>query len=224
MNKKFKNISLQVDSPVPLYFQIEKIIREKIYSGELKKGEKIPTELELEKIFCVSRTTLRRAISNLVRSGLIEIRRGDGSYVSSKSFGYTTSQIRSFSDEAVKQGFHPRTIIIDFKVIKPFKELLEFLEIGSEEKIIYIKRQRLLNNEPVGVDRIFIPLKFAPQLSRGNFKEEGEEQSLYNVLKTKFGINLKHGKEIIVAILVSNEDAALLDIKQSASFIYGINI
>ena len=127
----FKNIILQKNSPIPLYFQVEKIIREKIYSEELKVGDKIPTEIELGEIFNVSRTTLRQALSNLVKSGLLEIRRGDGTFVSSKSFEYPISKIRSFSDEAVKKGFHPKTIFLDLKKVKTPECLTEFLKKSS---------------------------------------------------------------------------------------------
>ena len=60
---------LDAQNPIPLYFQLKNIIENQIISGELKPGDKIPSENTLCEQYQVSRTTARQAITELVNSG-----------------------------------------------------------------------------------------------------------------------------------------------------------
>lgn len=207
---KFKGYVLEKKSPIPLYFQVEKIIHEKIHSGDLKPGDKLPTELEFIKKFQVSRPTIRQAIANLVRSGFLDIKKGYGTFIKSRGFEEPVLGIRSFSDEAIKQGFNPKTIILKFITLKPTDEIINTLKINKEDKIFEIKRLRLLDSEPVAIDTTYIPVKVAPDLSKKDFEEEGKEQSLYYILKFKYGLVLNSGEETVDATVVFKEEADLL--------------
>jgi GntR family transcriptional regulator len=68
-------------SPWPLYAQLESILAAEIASGTFPSGSQLPNEAELVERYGVSRTTIRQTIQNLVRRGLIEIRRGKGTFV-----------------------------------------------------------------------------------------------------------------------------------------------
>ena len=68
-------------SPVPLYYQLQEIIRSRIESGEWPQGQQVPPEAELCREFSVSRGTVRQALADLVREGLLHRRRGKGSFV-----------------------------------------------------------------------------------------------------------------------------------------------
>ena len=110
--KIFSKLEVKDDSPIPLYYQIEKFIRKLIKNKGLKPGDKIPTEYELMSIFGVSITTIRKTISNLLKDDLIEIKRSQGTFIKSKSFYEPIFGIISFTEEALKQGFKPSTKII----------------------------------------------------------------------------------------------------------------
>jgi DNA-binding GntR family transcriptional regulator len=66
---------------IPLYYQLENLLREKIVSGELEPGDKLPTELELIEQYGVSRITVRQALQALADEGLIERKQGRGTVV-----------------------------------------------------------------------------------------------------------------------------------------------
>ncbi len=72
----FKNIERK-----KLGDQVIHQLQEKISLGELKAGEKIPTETELMTLFGVGRSTVREAVRVLAKAGLLEVRQGDGTYV-----------------------------------------------------------------------------------------------------------------------------------------------
>ena len=73
----------------PRYLVIKQFIENKINSGLWKPGSRVPSEAELTLEFAVSRMTARRALSELDNDGLISRSAGKGSFVSSKSEGFT---------------------------------------------------------------------------------------------------------------------------------------
>ncbi|WP_258040952.1 GntR family transcriptional regulator, partial [Lysinibacillus sphaericus] len=72
---------LDKNSHIPIYIQIEEILKQRIYLEEYKIGENIPSERELSVQFDVSRMTVRQSITNLVNSGLLYREKGRGTYV-----------------------------------------------------------------------------------------------------------------------------------------------
>ena len=69
MGAAFTKEELNRDTPMPLYYQLRSLILKKIQNGDFAEGEAIPTEAELQETFGVSRSTIRQAISELVRDG-----------------------------------------------------------------------------------------------------------------------------------------------------------
>jgi len=202
------NLELDKNSPIPIYFQIENKIREKIDSGEYKEGYKLPSEQELVEKLNVSRPTIRHAMNNLVRDGLLKIKRGSGTFIKTKDFEEPVLGIRSYTREAMKKGYIPNTKILGFQIIEQDSELSKIFK--SEEKVVKIRRLRYLNDEPTAIDVTYIPIKFVPNISKQDFKESGENQSLYNLLKTKYHLILSHGEETIDATIVDNDESKLL--------------
>lgn len=73
----------QIDSnsPIPLYYQLKRLLEEKIHTGELKPGDRIPTEYELVQKYGISRTPVRQALAELARAGLLSRTPGRGTFV-----------------------------------------------------------------------------------------------------------------------------------------------
>ncbi|MFW5737109.1 MAG: FadR/GntR family transcriptional regulator [Halanaerobium sp.] len=99
-----------------VYEQIIEQIREMIYEGELKKGDKLPSERQLKKDLGVSRASIREAFSALEMIGLIESRPGEGTF------------IRKCFDEDI---FNPLSLILllNDNVAEELLELRRVLEI-----------------------------------------------------------------------------------------------
>ena len=75
-----KNSNINPDSMIPMYKQIVNLLNEKIEKGELKPGDKLPSEAELMEAYSVSRITIRSAISELEEDGLVIRSRGKGTF------------------------------------------------------------------------------------------------------------------------------------------------
>ena len=81
---QFSKESIDKNTPVPMYYQLKKIILDMIREGKLKPGDMIPTELELSDIFGISRTTTRQAIMELVMEGPLYRIKSKGTFVAEK--------------------------------------------------------------------------------------------------------------------------------------------
>ncbi len=84
---------------LPLYIQLKELIIEKIENGEWKRGEAIPTEMDLQKTLEVSRTTVRQAFTELVFEGILERKLGKGTFVADEKFKPTRPGITGFTKD-----------------------------------------------------------------------------------------------------------------------------
>ena len=83
--------ALNTQTSVPLYSQLAEQLRQDIYTGRFTQGEKIPSEFELSRLYNVSRSTVRKAISVLVSENLLETTHGKGTFVSSPKINQNSS-------------------------------------------------------------------------------------------------------------------------------------
>ena len=110
---------LDKDVPIPLYFQLEKLILEEIDNGNYPVGSMIPTEMELSQMFGISRTTVRQAISDLVREEHLYRIKSKGTFVAHPKLvqGFIQS-IQSFDDDVRSTGRTPSTEVLDLKLVE----------------------------------------------------------------------------------------------------------
>lgn len=202
------------DIPIPLYYQISQQIRAQIASGELKPGDRLPTEKELQEQFEVSRATVRRAISDLVYAGLLERKRAIGTIVAREKVEGSLYGFGSFTNEIKKRGLTVRTRILDFRIDPAVSPIAGYLQIPLGEPIVVLERMRIVEDEPVAVESWYTPVRFVPGITRADFHEEGEYQSTYYVLEHRFGLRLSHAEDTIEAVALEPEDAALLNLPE----------
>src|SRR5690349_20153298 len=109
------------DSPLPLYAQLESILAAEIAAGALPAGSRLPNEEQLIERFAVSRTTVRQTIQNLVRRGLVEIRRGKGTFVLQPQIRQELTELTGFVEDMQSLGRHASARVLD-KVTVPATE------------------------------------------------------------------------------------------------------
>src|SRR5258705_2949640 len=103
--------------PTPLYALLEAQIAADITKGDFPVGSQLPTEDELIKRFGVSRTTVRKAIQNLARRGLVEIRRGTGTFVTLPRITQELTELTGFVEDMEALGHSPTARLIDRKIV-----------------------------------------------------------------------------------------------------------
>ncbi|MCY6356526.1 GntR family transcriptional regulator [Clostridium sp. ZS2-4] len=198
------------ENPIPLYYQLKEILQEMIENEELKHGDLIPTERELCEIQNISRMTARKAIMALVNEGLLYREQGKGTYVSEPKINQPLSELsKGFTEALVKRGLKSYTKILSFEVKDATLENRRQLNLMENEKVIELKRLRIVEEEPFGVEHVCIPYRLCEDLTR----EMLEGKSLYVVLKEKYGYCPESTKQTIEPIKVNEYKGELLNLE-----------
>jgi GntR family transcriptional regulator len=196
---------LNKHSAIPLYSQLYARLVEQISSGQLKTGDRLPPERELAEAMNVSRITARQAIDALVDKGLVYRERGRGTFVAEPKMrgliGFT-----SFSEDMRTRGYRPSSQIIAQELTPVEDETRKTLKMDAGELAIRLERVRLADETPVALQSALIPSRLCPGLEN----EDLRSQSLYSVLREKYGIYPTWTEAELEAIPATAEEACHL--------------
>lgn len=206
------NEVIDKSSPVPLHYQLERFLRHGIESGRFAPRSQLPTELELQEHFDLSRTPIRQAIGKLAADGLVIRRRAQGTVVLSRPFEEELQSLTSFTEEVQRRGQHASARLIRFQEERASEEDVQNLEIALHAPIWSIVRVRYIDKVPVGYIVSHVPVALVPRLRADDFTEEGPAQSIYYVLEQLLDEKLVHATEYFDAASVDEQSAALLDL------------
>ncbi|MEW6623038.1 MAG: GntR family transcriptional regulator [Bacillota bacterium] len=198
---------LNENSPVPLYFQLQEDLKKDIEMGIYKPNEMIPTEKELEKIYSVSRITVRKAIEGLVYEGVLIKKQGIGTIVSKKKVIENSLSLKSFSEKMKDQGIKVGTRVIEVARIVTSERIAEHLSIVPNEEVIYVKRLRFADDEPIGIFTSYI------RKDTGVTENDDFTGSIFELFENKYKLKIAASDRTITASQVSEEEAELLGIK-----------
>lgn len=205
-----KNAHIDPYSYEPKYHQMFTILRKKIENGEWQPKSPIPPERELEKLYNVSRTTIRQALLMLQNHGYIYRELGRGTFVTPPKLQNSLHVLTSFSDDMKERGLIPSHKILNLKYVEPPKNVLVHLELPeSTEKILMLERLRLANNVPIGIHFSYLPLDPGQSIT---IEEVDEYGSLYDLLQGKFNIIPSEADETLEATIADAEEARLLEV------------
>ena len=138
----------------PLYDQLVDILTEKI-DHEYRAGDMIPSERELSERYGLSRTTVRLALQELERLGLVVRQHGRGTFVTDRSAKATNlMQSYSFTEQMRAMGRDPETTILEFCEMEADKNLAEHMGLRIGDRIFKLKRLRSADNMPMMVERV----------------------------------------------------------------------
>lgn len=193
----------------PYYLQIREVIYNKIINGEYKTGEKLPSEDKLAEEFGVSRMTVCKALAELVNNEYLTRIQGSGTYVSKIRKEGSQLDIVGFNDSMNKKGFKVNTKVFLKQLEVPSKEIVKKLNIPFTQKVIHLKRLRLVNNEPIVVQDTYLNAKLCEELLEVDF----ENNALYESIRNICGRNIIRSKDIIEAIAADAETSELLEVK-----------
>jgi len=199
---------LDKGSRIPLYLQITAQLIHKIEQGELKPGDKIPSEREFSELLNISRITARQAIQELFKSGLIYREQGRGTYVAESKMrnvqGFT-----SFTEDMKKRGFKPGAQILMQEVLPVDDNLARTLHIQPGESVLHLVRVRTTDDRPVAIQFSYLPMKLCPGLEN----VEMTNQSLFEVLRQNYFVYPVWTEAMVEAASALPDEAHLLDLK-----------
>jgi GntR family transcriptional regulator len=201
-------ITLSKDLPIPLYHQLKTLLLERIRTGEMKPNDRLPAEDELAATHGVSKATVRQALNDLAVAGVLRREQGRGTFVAEPKLAQGPREMTSFTDEMRSRGFHPTSRVLNQDVIEAETDIAEKLRVTEGAPVMRLKRLRLADDEPMGIQTAYLALALAPRL----VEEEFTNASLYEALERKYSLWPAHAQETYVAVLLDRADAKLLKV------------
>lgn len=197
----------------PLYRKVQDGLADLI--GGMKVGEMLPTEPELESQFGVSRATVRRAVENLVREGVLARRQGVGTSVREHPETQDVGRVYSWSAEMRRRNASIGSSHLSIHRERPSRRLVEEMKLGRDEDVVVISRVRLMKDVPIAIMVNFLRERYVPGLVERGLPGE----SLYDELIDNYGLELVAGEEIIAARDATPLEASLLKVPEGASLL-----
>lgn len=204
-------MTLNRKTPVPLYYQIKRILQEKIERGDLSTGDRAPSERELAETYGVSRMTARQALTELCEEGFLKRLQGLGSFVTDSKIEQSLLQLTSFSEDMERRGLKPSARLLHIVREVPGKRIAQLLEIELTTPIVRIERLRLASNVPMSLESSFISSRFCPDLEKQDLTG-----SLYKLLETKYGVRLDEAKQALTTVHAGVHEARMLEVEPGA--------
>jgi GntR family transcriptional regulator len=193
--------SIDRADPLPLWAQILAQLRARLQTGEF--DQRFPTDEQLVSEYGVSRQTVREAVRRLAEEGRLERVRGRGTRV--RSFEQVAGSLSSLYEQVREQGASQRSVVLAGAIVSD-ASVARQLALGAEAELVYIERLRFADQEPLALDRAWLPAGLAGQLLTVDLTDTG----LYVELARLCGIGDLHGTERIRPVLPSAADRATL--------------
>lgn len=209
-----KNLSRS--NKVPLYYQLYEILQEQIKDGVWQPEEMLPTEFDLIERYDLSRATVRQAFELLVNQGWVYRRQGQGTFVSRPAFEQNINRIVSFWEDMQQRGLEPGTRVLSSEIIQAADEVVENLQVKSNEELASLVRLRLADNEPLSVEHSLLVHRYC----RGILDQNYANSSLRQMLVDQYNIRIVTAKQKIRAISATEFMADLLDVDVNAPLLY----
>lgn len=194
----------------PAYRQIQNAIRHRIDSGHLKPGDPIPSERDLARNYHVSLMTARHAVLELAHDGVVERRRGAGTFVALPKVHF--NKLLAYTEQMASVGLpaHSRTVSIE--VVDGEYEIAARLGAPSGSRLARLERVRLAGAEPVALEICFWPAdEFQPLMDAAL-----DHNSLFAILENKCGVRLAYADEEIDGTTADSQISELLCIPRGA--------
>jgi GntR family transcriptional regulator len=193
----------------PVYLQIAEHLLDQIESGKFRPGDRLPTERELSKVHKVNRMTVRRAFQSLEIKGLIDRLQGSGTYVAEPKIERQASVLISFTKGMQGRGYMPGAKLIRFERRTVEAPITQELELADTASIYRIHRLRLLNQEPVLLERLTLPVCRFPNLERFDLSK----RSLYEVMEREYSISVVHARQSLKPVISFDYESELLEVR-----------
>jgi GntR family transcriptional regulator len=207
-------LAIDRKSPMPFYFQLAELLERQIASGRWQAGTRLPAEPELCEHYRLSRTTIRQALARLEQRGLIERRKGQGTFVQPSEPGLWLLQSSEgfFQYEVDRAG---RTVTS--RILRAERGPLpawarDALELRRGAKGVTLERLRSLD----GAVALYVVNHLPERLAEAALAITNPDASLYRRLRERAGVVPQGGRRTLEAIAVDERVAALLELAPGA--------
>jgi len=197
------------NSPVPYYYQLEQLLRERVENGEWKPGDNLPPEAGLCSTFGVSRTVVRQALNKLCQDGVVYKEKGKGTFVAKPKLQEKFIQrTYGFYQEMREKGLEVESKILEHEIVEPPTRIRTLLKLTEGQKVVKTSRLRSVNKELIMFTTTYVRSDLCPELE----KEDLTNRSLYQLLWDKYGVRISYGHRTLEAVAASKYEADMLEV------------
>jgi GntR family transcriptional regulator len=206
------------ESPVPFYFQLSEILEQEIISGEWKPGDRLPSEPEISRHLGLSRTTIRQALGRLEQKGLIQRHKGRGTFVAESQ---PRSWLLQSSDGFFQEEFERLGRPVGSTVLRSVPRgplppwATSALGLAGAEGAT-LERVRSID----GLVAMYVVNHVPPGLGEQVLPLEEPNQSLYQRLRDRAGVEAAGGRRVLEAVLAEQRLAELLEVRVGAPLMF----
>jgi GntR family transcriptional regulator len=193
---------------LPLYAQVENVIADRIFNGSLPAGSRLPSEDSLVQEYAVSRTTIRAAVQSLLQRGLVEIRRGKGTFVTHPKITQELTELTGFVEDMQALGRHATAKVLDQRIIAANELVARHLALPQGAPVVRIQRVRLADRMPLSFDETYLPKELGEKVMADNLDTE----PIFSLLEQKYDTPLVEAEYKLEAVSADTKVAAALRI------------
>lgn len=201
---------MQKGLPIPLYYQIKTRLLEQIESGQLKPGDRVPSERELTERYGVSRMTARQALVELETQGYLVRVQGKGTFVATPKFEQPLALLTSFTEDMRRRGLEAGARVLSVGEVPAGRRVGQALGIAETALVFRLERLRLAGGEPMALEASHLDAAYFPDLHLLDFADV----SLYEVLRERYGIRLVRATQSLEAVPADGHQAELLHVRE----------
>jgi len=192
----------------PIYQQMNEILRALLRTGEFAEGDQFLTERQIAERFQVSRPTANKVLGGMVSEGLLEFRKGVGTFVCPPRLDYDVQTLVSFTEKVREAGKTPSTRVLQFKRIRAFEaeaEAARKLLVEPDRELFAIARLRLAAGVPVILEKRWVPVDVFRGLTRQELRG-----SFYALCRERYGLRIAESDQTIRAVKLAGQEAKTL--------------
>ena len=191
---------------LPAYQRIQLAIRKRIDAGHLRPGDPVSSERDLAKLHAVSLMTARHALASLEREGVVERRRGVGTFVSSPKIHF--NKLMSYTEQMAARSLTAASRILLAKIIDNEPDAAARLSLAPTKSLIKLERLRHTADEPFALETCYLSADDFPGLLEAPLGRD----SLFSTLERNYDVRLGYADEEIDATAADPRTAELLNV------------
>ena len=206
------DVAILRNGAAPLYHSLGQVIRGRIQSGEWPVGGRIPSERELMRCFGVSRATVRQSIDYLAKEGILQRRRGAGTFVAPPKTRRGLLRLCEFTSILTRSGSTIMARVLAKATVDPPRNVQQELGLYAGEPAIWLQRLWLADDVPMLIETLHLSAERFPRV----LTDFQVAQSLEEFLREHYGVSVIRENEVFEPVILETAEAHLLGVKSGA--------
>jgi GntR family transcriptional regulator len=189
--------------------QIAETLLDRIETGDLRPGDRLPSERDLSEQLGVNRTTLRQGLQILELRGLVRREQGNGTFIARPRLDREAAEIFRFTKGIARRGLTPGAKLVSLEQRLVESSMARELSVPLSSRAYFLMRLRTINQEPVMLERYLIPVQRAPKLEEHDL----EARSVFEILESEYGLTIHRARQTLEPVIATDFEAEVLQVE-----------